>query len=143
MSCWRVLQRACNLWQIRVLKQVSKFFLMRALDWLRTLIKAVKCVFTCHWRHRVIGTAHKISKPTVTQCDTLLSHVMNIQQYLFQGPRGVRRNGAGVFVAPWDLNPPGGGIDSHVATWRQIPCIEHYAAALSVRLSHPIPTAVI
>jgi hypothetical protein len=64
----------------------------------------------------------------VTGCDTLSSHVINIPGqkmiYLFLELRGVQRNGEGVSVVPWESIPPPGGIDSHVATRRQIVCTE-------------------
>ena len=34
-------------------------------------------------------------------------------------PRGVRRNGAGDFVAPWDLSTPPGVLRSHGTTRRR------------------------
>ena len=36
----------------------------------------------------------------------------------------VRRNGAGIFVAPWEFIPPPKGIASHIATRRRIVCVE-------------------
>src|SRR6266571_6234129 len=57
----------------------------------------------------------------VTHRDVLSSHMRDKKNVFLFGAkeRSETRN-----ITPWDLIPPTGGMHSHVATWRRIPCTE-------------------
>ncbi|KAH8993908.1 hypothetical protein EDB92DRAFT_339009 [Lactarius akahatsu] len=57
---------------------------------------------------------------TVTQCDTLSSHVTIKKRCVLLGLRGVRRLRADISVTPWDLITPPGVLRYHFAPWGRI-----------------------